>query len=188
MQSTIIYLIGHYGVGKLTIAKAICAMTDARLFDNHLVNNVVFSLIRMDGNTGLPEKVWDYIDVIKDQAFASIETLAPPDFSYVLTNALMDDDPGDWAAYEKVQALAARTGRLFVPVLLNASDEAHAARIDSEDRRARLKATNVAAAAEKRRNSRLIQIEHPNRIDIDTTHLPPEQAARIIIDHAETCR
>ena len=31
MNNTIVYLIGHYGVGKLTIGKAICAMTGARL-------------------------------------------------------------------------------------------------------------------------------------------------------------
>lgn len=57
MKNTIIYLIGHYGVGKLTIARQICAASDARLFDNHLVNNVVFSLIRADGKTPLNERV-----------------------------------------------------------------------------------------------------------------------------------
>ena len=65
MHNTIIYLIGHYGVGKLTIARAICAATDARLFDNHLANNVIFSLIRADGKTPLPEGVWDLIDVVR---------------------------------------------------------------------------------------------------------------------------
>ena len=61
MNNTIIYLIGHYGVGKLTIAKAICAATSARLFDNHLANNVVFSLIPTDGRTKLPPRIWDLI-------------------------------------------------------------------------------------------------------------------------------
>ena len=54
MKNTIVYLIGHYGVGKLTIAKAICDATGARLFDNHLANNVIFSLVRADGSTPLP--------------------------------------------------------------------------------------------------------------------------------------
>ena len=54
MNNSIIYLLGHYGVGKLTVAKAICAVTGARLFDNHLINNVVFSLIEADGKTTLP--------------------------------------------------------------------------------------------------------------------------------------
>ena len=51
MNNTIIYLIGHYGVGKFTIAQAIAEATDARVFDNHLANNVIFSLIREDGKT-----------------------------------------------------------------------------------------------------------------------------------------
>ncbi len=46
MRNTIIYLIGHYAVGKLTIARAIAAAADARIFDNHLANNVIFSLSR----------------------------------------------------------------------------------------------------------------------------------------------
>ncbi|MCS6759712.1 MAG: hypothetical protein MO852_12755, partial [Candidatus Devosia euplotis] len=75
MNNAIVYLIGHYGVGKLTVARALCAATDARLFDNHLANNVIFSLIRADGKTSLPESVRGMIDVIRGQAFRAI---APP--------------------------------------------------------------------------------------------------------------
>ena len=59
MQNTIIYLIGFAGTGKYTIAKEICRLTNARLVDNHLINNPVFSLIRADGKTLLPESVWE---------------------------------------------------------------------------------------------------------------------------------
>lgn len=58
MHNAIIYLLGHYGVGKLTIAREIAALTGARVFDNHLANNVVFSLIREDGSTLIPEGAW----------------------------------------------------------------------------------------------------------------------------------
>src|SRR5687767_11810027 len=102
MQNTIIYLIGHYGVGKLTVANAICAATGARLFDNQLANNVIFSLIRADGRTPLPDRVWDMIDVIRSQALLAVEELTPPDASFVLTNCLLESDPGDRAAYDKV--------------------------------------------------------------------------------------
>lgn len=185
MNNTIIYLIGHYGVGKLTIARQICAMTDARLFDNHLANNVIFSLVRADGRTPLPEGVWAMIDVIRGQAFKAIEELTPPSTSYVLTNCLLDSDPGDRAAYEQVQALGTRRGNVFLPVLLAASDAAHAARMASPERAERLKHTDVESAAHKRRTEKLLRIDHPNRLDLDTTDLPPAEAARLIIEHAE---
>lgn len=185
MNNTIIYLIGHYGVGKLTIARAICAATDARLFDNHLANNVIFSLIRADGKTPLPDSVWDMIGAIRDQAFVAIETLTPPDTSFVLTNCLLDSYPGDRQAYEQVKAVAARRGNVFVPVLLTASDEAHAARVGAPERLERLKHTDVESAAAKRRAEPLLRIDHPNRLDLDTSTLPPDQTARLIIAHAE---
>ncbi|WP_417310810.1 hypothetical protein [Devosia sp.] len=185
MNNTIIYLIGHYGVGKLTVAKAICAASDARLFDNHLANNVVFSLIRADGKTPLPERVWDMIGVIRSQALAAIEELTPPSASFVLTNCLIEGNPRDHAAYGRIADLAARRQSTFIPVLLRASDAAHAARIPSADRVERIKHTDVASAAEKRHTSELLRIIHPNRLDLDTTDLPPAEAARIIIEHAE---
>jgi hypothetical protein len=185
MNNAIIYLIGHYGVGKLTIGKAICAATQARLFDNHLANNVIFSLIRADGKTPLPEGVWELIDVIRGQAFKAIEDMTPSDTSFVLTNCLLESDPGDRAAYEQVEAVAIRRGNIFVPVLLRASDAAHASRVNSAERAERLKHTDVESAAQKRRTEELLRIDHPNRLDLDTTDLPPSEAARLIIAHAE---
>ena len=35
----------------------LCAATGARLLDNHLINNVIFSLIQADGGTPLPKAV-----------------------------------------------------------------------------------------------------------------------------------
>jgi hypothetical protein len=188
MNNTIIYLLGHYGVGKLTIAKAICAATDARLFDNHLANNVVFSLIGTDGRTPLPLRVWDMIGVIRDQALLAMEELAPPDASFVLTSCLIEGNPRDHAAYEKVLGVAARRGSAFVPVVLTASDGAHAFRMASPERAERLKMTDAAGAEHKRHATELLRVDHPNRVDLDTTDLPPAEAARTIIEHVERLR
>lgn len=184
MKNTIIYLIGHYAVGKLTIARAIGAAANARLFDNHLANNVIFSLLRADGRTPLPERVWDMIDVIRDQALLAMEELAPTDANFVLTNCLLEHDPGDHVTYEKVEQLAIRRRSVFVPVLLTASDAAHAERIASSDRAERLKMTDAHGAEQIRRAHELLRINHRNRLDINTTELPPAKAAQIIIAHA----
>ena len=185
MNNTIIYLIGHYGVGKLTIAKAIRAVTGATLFDNHLTNNVIFSLIRADGKTPLPPRVWDLIWIIREQAMLAIEELVPAQVGYVLTNCLIEGDPMDRAFYERVVTLAERRGNIFVPVVLNASDAAHAARIPSAERGANYKQTDAEGAHRKRTTTELLRIDHRHRLDLDTTHLPPDEAARQIIQHAE---
>lgn len=184
MKNTIIYLIGHYAVGKLTVARAIAAASNARLFDNHLVNNVIFSLIRADGRTPLPEGVWDMIDVIRNQALLAMEKLVSTEVSFVLTNCLLETDPNDRAAYEQVEQLAMKRGNLFVPVLLTASDDAHADRMASSERAERLKWTDTAGAVNKRQTTELLRIIHPNRLDLDTTHLQPATAAQMIISHA----
>jgi hypothetical protein len=102
----------------------------------------------------------------------------------VLTNCLLETDPGDRAAYEKVEQLAMRRGSVFVPVLLTASDAAHADRITSPERAERFKMTDAAGAIHKRRTTELLRVIHPNRLDLDTTRLPPATAARMIISHA----
>ena len=185
MRNTIIYLIGHYGVGKLTIGREICAATGARLFDNHLANNVIFSLVREDGATPLPQGVWPLIMTIRRQALSAMANLAGADASFVLTNALMDDDPMDRQALEEVMAVAGQRQATFVPVFLVASDAAHAIRVPSPEREQRLKATNAAGAERVRRSRDIISLHHPNRLDLDTSDLPPQDAARIIIEHAE---
>ncbi|CDP53263.1 hypothetical protein [Devosia sp. DBB001] len=184
MENKVIYLIGHYGVGKLTIAREICAQTDARLFDNHLINNVIFSLIRADGKTPLPERTWELIQVIRDQAVAAITELAPAEASYVLTNFLADDEI-DRAVYLQMEDMARRRGSAFVPVALSATDEAHAQRIASPDREERLKHTDAASAERVRREVPMLRFAHPNRLDLETTNLSPREAAQAIIRHAE---
>ena len=187
MQNTIIYLIGHYGVGKLTIGKTLVAQTGARLFDNHLANNVIFSLVREDGATKLDDKVWDLIGIIRRQALTAIEEIAPAERSFVLTNALMEEDPRDRDCYDEVVATAMKRGSTFVPVFLTASDAAHAVRIPSAEREERMKMTDAEVAARKRQATRLLEVDHPNRLDLDTTHLAPADAARMIVEHAEKC-
>ena len=171
-------------MGKLTIANRITAATGARLFDNHLANNVIFSLIREDGGSKIPDAAWDLIMTIRRQALTAMAEIAAPQASFVLTNALMEGDPLDRLAYDEVVATAERRGSTFVPVFLSASDAAHAERIPSADREARLKMTDAAGAELVRHSRPLLAVEHANRLDLDTTDLPAEEAAQRVIAHA----
>jgi hypothetical protein len=185
MKNTIIYLLGHFGVGKLTVAKAICTQTGARLFDNHLVNNVIFSLIRTDGKTTLPPEVWDHTGEIRRIAFKAIEALAAPDESYVLTNALTDD-PVDRQWYEAALALARRRRSVFLPVELCCDEASHAERVGTPEREKNLKHTDVASALARRSTVRLLPIDHPNFMTLDNSRVAPDEAASIIIDRVRS--
>lgn len=187
MQNTIIYLLGHYGVGKLTIGRAIIEATGARLFDNHLANNVIFSLIREDGSTPIPDKAWDLIMTIRRQALTAMAEIARPEASFVLTNALMEADPLDHEAYADVVATAEKRGGSLVPVMLTASEAAHDERIPSAERESRLKMTDAPGAARVRQTREILRVTHPNRLDLDTTQLPAAAAAEAIIAHARRC-
>jgi tRNA A37 threonylcarbamoyladenosine biosynthesis protein TsaE len=57
LDNTIFYLIGPAGVGKLTVARAIAALTGARIVDNHTVNNPIFDLIEHYRSTPLRPSV-----------------------------------------------------------------------------------------------------------------------------------
>ena len=173
MNNTIIYLIGFSGVGKLTVARRLCAATGARLFDNHLINNVIFSLIRRDGATPMPERVWELTGIIREQAVIAVEELAPSERSFVVTNCLVENDPADRLIFERIVRMAQRRGARFVPVLLRASDAAHVQRVSLADRAEYFKMTDIGLAEGQRRGRELLHVEHPNRLDLDTTSLPP---------------
>ena len=184
MKTTIVYLLGHYGVGKLTVARALCVRTGACLFDNHLTNNVIFSLIGADGKTPLPPRVWELVWNVREQAVAAIDELAPSDLSYVLTNALTDA-PMDRTAFAQIEALATRRGSLFVPVILDCSETENARRVEAPGRAAGLKHTDAASALARRRAVTPLPINHPNRLDLDNTRLSPGEAVDAILAHIE---
>lgn len=66
LENTIIHLIGFPGTGKYTIACEITKLADIRLVDNHLINNIVLSIIPTDGITPLPVRVWENMSRIWD--------------------------------------------------------------------------------------------------------------------------
>src|SRR5690606_22491099 len=133
----------------------------------------------------IPDSAWHIIITIRREALRAMTEIARPEASFVLTNALMEDDPIDHEAFAEVLDVARKRGATFLPVILTASDAAHAERIPSPEREGRLKMTDATGAALVRQRRPLLQIDHPNRLALDTTSLPPERAAQLLIEHAE---
>lgn len=187
MKNTLIYLFGFSGTGKYTIAKEIAARTDALLIDNHLINNPIFTIIRADGKSELPEAVSDCTRRIGDIVREAMVTLAAPDENFILTNAMgeNEEDKSDYDLYYRILDIAVRREATFVPVRLLCDLDELKNRITSADRRERLKLTDVDAITDLYNIYTVLNPDHPCKFELDVTHLTAQKAATAILAHVE---
>ena len=178
-MTVVLYLIGRSGSGKYTIAKQL-EKYGFKIADNHLVNNPIFALLDLDSVTPIPDEAWNAIAQIRTHVFDFIAQ--EHKHNYVLTNELLDDE-GDHKLFAQVQEMAERRGSLFVPVRLHLSKEENARRIQMPDRALRFKSTRIDERAYQKS---LIQVSHPNLMDIDVNHLTAEAVAQKIMEIVES--
>ena len=184
MKNTIIYLLGFPGTGKYTIAKEICKQADFKLVDNHLINNPLFTLIENDGQTLLPQRIWDNIGRIWESVMDTIIHISPPHYSFVLTNALTDQNKNDRAWFDRVKSGAEQKNELCVLVRLSCSVEEMEKRIVQPERKTRMKEINPASPRRNAENYTVLSVDYPNLLNLDVTSLTPQEAATVILNHA----
>ncbi len=188
VQNVIVYLIGFPGTGKYTIAQELVRRADFRLIDNHLINNPVFSLVHADGKTKLPEDIWDNVTRIWDVVLDTMVHISPAEYSFILTNHLVENDAGDLRHYGKIEAAARQRQALFVPVRLMLSDvNEHIKRITAKNRAVRMKENNPEAP-KRYAAQQILDPGHPDGLTIDVTNLPATQVADAILDHVKSLR
>ncbi|MCD8491926.1 MAG: hypothetical protein LRY51_08505 [Geovibrio sp.] len=61
-------------------------------------------------------------------------------------------------------------------------------RIVMPDRKARMKDINPGSPRQNAETRTILTIDHPHKLDLDVTALTPQEAARIILEHAAACR
>lgn len=187
MVPAIVHLIGFPASGKLTVANALAAHwpNDQGRFvvlDNHHTSNVIFAALNVDGVTPLPLEVWDRVREVREALLRTIEELSPPDWSFVFTNVLTDDKPGDRAIVERLRAVAERTSRVYLPVLLQCEPDTLLARVANPDRKARSKWIDPPAVRAFAQTGRLVDISDLEPLVIDTGAHEPSAAARLILE------
>ena len=187
LKNTIIYLIGIPAAGKYTTARAIARRTGAKVVDNHLINNPIFSVSHCDGTSRFPfpAEGWKYTGRIRRVVLDFIRKMGHPDDSFIFTNVLHDHEI---RAFRQIERLAKRRKALFVPVWLRCKPSELRHRKDTPQRRRMMKEIEVSNIPYWTREFRELDVPHPNRFVIDNTKLKPAQTAKLILDHVERCR
>ena len=183
--SAIVHLIGHPGVGKYTVAKALVAASADRgsrvvLMDNHATGNLILSIL--EPVDPIPSVVWDRVGEVREVVYRTIADMSPPEWSFVFTNVLVADDPGDRAVVMRLADLARESGRHYLPVRLTCELGAQLERVVAPERGPRHKWTDVTAVERFVRGHDLVDVDG---LDIDTTHQSPEQSAAVILAHLD---
>lgn len=188
VEGAVIHLLGAPGTGKYTIAQEMLKLCDIRLVDNHLINNPLFSLVRLDGKTPLPARIWDNVVKIWDAVADTMVHISPREFSFVLTNGLFEGDDEDRKHMLNMKRVADERGGIYVPVRLVISDvDEHIRRITADSRSARMKETDPAAP-HKYASREVLKTGLATELTLDVTSLAPFDAARKILAHAQSLK
>jgi predicted kinase len=183
-RPSLIYLLGHPGVGKYTVAREIARLNGAVVIDNQLINHPILVLLKWDAVSDLPSGTMDRAAPIREAVFSALDEIAPRHLSYVLTNVL-DDTEEDRAVYDRVKRIAARRGSTFLPVLLRCERDEQLRRVTSPERIARFKIADPEKVEGLMRSARLFVPDDPELLEVDMTHLAPEDAAAEVVRRAE---
>jgi predicted kinase len=189
LKNTLIYLLGVPAVGKYTTARAIERACGARVIDNQLVNNPIFTVIGYDGTDkfNVSKEAWNHIERIRREVLRFIGDHAQPDASFVFTNVLADA-PGDRRLFRKLERIAKHRGGRFFPVWLTCDVEELRKRKNRQDRRDRLKDTDLTNIKYWLEEFQQIKIDHPNALKLDTTMSKPDETAAAILRHVRRRR
>jgi hypothetical protein len=188
LENTIILLIGFAGTGKYTIGRELCERTGAHLIDNHLINNPIFKVIRTDGVTPLPAKVWDKVKEIRATVYEAIRELSPPETSFVFTMELRQSNTGDHAAFWDLAKLAAERQSRFVPIRLICGVEELCRRVTDPARVAMLKEISPELARKKSLEDEVLNVPHPNLRTLDVTKRTASGSVDAILDEVTSIK
>lgn len=83
---------------------------------------ILFNLVNQDGITPLPEAVWEKSGKICDVVFETMKELSPQNFSFVITQEMIDGDDYPKVFYKRVYQLVSDRNATFVPVRLECDE------------------------------------------------------------------
>ena len=179
MKKVLIHLIAYPAVGKFTVAKELAPLADGLLIDNHLINNVFFSVT--DLSKTLPPQVFGYLNKTYDLLFDYLVSVSP-EKPLIMTNCLTDDD-NDLSFVERVRSFCRAAGYRYAPVKLLLGEEEILKRLPSADRKAKMKLTDEKLFKSFCAKHPLIT-KLPEAKELDVTGLAAAETARAVLELA----
>ena len=188
LANTLLVLMGFAGTGKYTVGRELCDLTGAKLIDNHLINNSIFTVVDADGVTPLPAGVWPKVKAIRQIVYGAIRELAPPHLSFVFTLELIEGKPGELDAFLDLAQLAADRKALFVPIRMICEADELSRRVTEPGRVKMLKAISAEAARRKHAEWVVLNPTHPNLRTVDVTNKSVKETVDWILHEVDSLK
>lgn len=169
----LVIIYGQEATGKLTIAKSLERTTRFKLFHNHVSIDVANTLFKY----GEPE----YDDLVLRVRLLVIEAAAKNDiagliFTWAYTH------PECFSQLQAILGTVAPYNSEVHFVHVHCAQAELESRVQSRDRTLLGKIDSVAGLHRQQKRKNCIEIPNSNSLVLDNTHLPPEAAARMIIE------
>ena len=182
-QSLVVLLYGAPACGKLTIARELSRIKSLFLLDNHHFNDVVMPFVDLNENS-LPD-INDAIYKIRSLALDILKKYKKSTSSgFVFTNVLLESD-SDKKAVLELQQFADEIEAQFVPIHLTCSLDVLIQRVQNDERKTKGKLTDPEILKSFLAYQKMIDIEHPNKITLDTSDISVSQTIEKIIYNLE---
>ena len=178
----LVVLIGSGAVGKMTVGQQLMKQTGLRLFHNHMTIEPVLEIFGSFNGAASNR--------IRQVVFEEFLKTDLP--GMIFTYMWAFDHPEDWIYIRWLTELFESHGAEVCYVELTADQTVRLQRNRTENRLRHKPSKRDTAVSEQhllredaacRLVSREGEITHPNYLRLDNTHLPPEEAARIIREH-----
>lgn len=174
MKLIIIY--GSEATGKLTIAKQLAQKTGFRLFHNHVSIDVAKVLFEF-GDESFNELVWDVRSLIFE--YAAKRNISGLIFTWAYSH------PGFQPYLSRITKIMNRYDAEMHFVYVSCSIDELEKRVIQEDRGKVGKINSLAELERQRKLKNHQVIPNSGSLEIDNTHLSPQDAASQIIAHFE---
>ena len=178
MKKYIIHIISYPGAGKYTIAKEFTKDPNFKIFDNHIINNVLFCLT--DLSKSLPKFKDKYINKLYKVAFKYFLKLDVKE-NIIFTNFL-ENTKQDLKFFKLIQKFAKKGNFTYIPVILKPTTETLLSRVVNQERSVKMKLTNPEIAKSIYQKD-LIKINLKTKLEIDNSNLTPTEVINIIKEH-----
>jgi hypothetical protein len=170
----LVFIYGPPAAGKLTVATELGRITSFAVFDNHLSLDCVLPVFGF-GTRSLGELVEQIrLSVIEEAAREGVDVI----FTFVYAH------PEDIGYVERICSAVERHAGAICLVQLTCTRDAQEDRVEQPDRARRKKVNSVGLVRALNESSELFaSIPGRESLSIDTTHLPPTEAAERIALH-----